>query len=320
MDQAGEQRLKISENLHDSMINDLRRHLGIVLSGKKSLTLLIDGLDEPWGPGEHVTHLAELIAGLLGVAQFIPDDFKRSDDRVRPVALNITVLLRSDMFAFIQHLLPEQDKLPIVQVIWNDQELLLRVLEERMLLEAPRERTPSDVWAGIFPDSVVGLTSKEFILGTVLPRPRDLIHLVKAAVSIAINRGHDKVFPDDLLSARSQYSQYAFNSILKEDDPVKGKLETVLYEFAGTGRQLLKEDVESLFAKAGVMIKDSDFYFDLLCDINFLGIETATGFHYSRDEEERRTMRNIARVIATRRDRNEMFEVNPAFYQVLQIE
>ena len=164
MDQAGEQRLKISENLHDSMINDLRRHLGIVLSGKKSLTLLIDGLDEPWGPGEHVTHLAELIAGLLGVAQFIPDDFKRSDDRVRPVALNITVLLRSDMFAFIQHLLPEQDKLPIVQVIWNDQELLLRVLEERMLLEAPRERTPSDVWAGIFPDSVVGLTSKEFIL------------------------------------------------------------------------------------------------------------------------------------------------------------
>ena len=318
--QASEQRLRISENLHNSMINDLRRHLGIVLANKKSLTLLIDGLDEPWGPGGHVEHLAELIAGLFGVSQFIPDDFKRSDDRVRPVVAKMTVLLRSDIFAFIQHLLPEQDKLPIVQVIWNDQELLLRVLQERMLFDAPKERNPSDVWEGIFPDSVVGVTCQEFILRTVLPRPRDLIHLVKAAVNIAINRGHDRVLPDDLLSARSHYSQYAFNSILKEDDPGKGKLEAVLYEFAGTGKQLLREDVESLFATAGVELKDSDFYFDLLCDINFLGIETANGFHYSRDEEERRTLRNIARVIASRNDRNEMFEVNPAFYQVLQIE
>ena len=318
--QASEQRLRISENLHNAMINDLRRHLGIVLSGKRSLTLLIDGLDEPWGPGEHVGHLAELIAGLLGVSQFIPDDFKRSDDKVKPVETTITVLLRSDIFAFIQHLLPEQDKLPIVQVTWNDQELLLRVLEERMLYDAPKGRTASAVWEGIFPDSVVGVGSQDFILRTALPRPRDLIHLVKAAVNIAINRGHDKVLPDDLLSARAQYSQYAFNSILKEDDPVKGKLEAVLYEFAGTDRQLLKEDVESVFATAGVEIGDSDFYFNLLCDINFLGIDTTNGFHYSRDEEERRTLRNVARVIATRKGRSEMFELNPAFYQVLQIE
>ena len=151
--QASEQRLRISENLHNSKINDLRRHLGLVLASKKSLTLLIDGLDEPWGPGEHVGHLAELIAGLLGVSRFIPDDFKRSDDKVKPVEATITVLLRSDIFAFIQHILPEQDKLPIVQVTWNDQELLLRVVEERMLYDAPRERTASAVWEGMFPSS-----------------------------------------------------------------------------------------------------------------------------------------------------------------------
>ena len=37
---------------------------------------------------------------------------------------------------------------------------------------------------------------------------------------------------DDFLAAPEQYSQYAFDSILKEDDPSKGKLEQVLYEFA----------------------------------------------------------------------------------------
>ena len=86
------------------------------------------------------------------------------------------------------------------------------------------------------------------------------------------------------------------------------------------GKHLLKEEVESLFSTAGVEIDDSEFYLNLLCDINFLGVETANGFHYPGDEEERRTLRNIARVIAARQGRSEMFELTPAFYQVLQIE
>ena len=77
----------------------------------------------------------------------------RNISKVKPVEATITVLLRSDIFAFIQHILPEQDKLPIVQVTWNDQELLLRVVEERMLYDAPRERTASAVWEGMFPST-----------------------------------------------------------------------------------------------------------------------------------------------------------------------
>ena len=76
------QRVKISEHLHNSLISELRRHLGIVLTDYDNLTLLIDGLDDPWIPGEHITHLAELIAGLLGVVQYIPMDFRRSSSRV----------------------------------------------------------------------------------------------------------------------------------------------------------------------------------------------------------------------------------------------
>ena len=317
---AGEQRLRISEYLHSALINELRKHLGVVLTESNSLTLLIDGLDEPWGPGEHVTHLAELIGGLLGVVQYIPNDFRRSSSRLKPVNANVTLLLRSDIFAFIQHLIPEQDKLPIARVIWDSQELLLRVLEERMLHGAPRQRTTADVWAGLFPAEVVGVTCSEFILRTVLPRPRDLIHLVKAAVSKAINRGGERVLQDDLLAAREQYSQYAFDSILKEDDPGKGKLEEVLYEFAGVTAELKLEEIESLFASAGVESADVEFYLNLLCDISFLGIETTTGFRYSGHEEERRSWRNVATVLAAKDDRNERFAINPTFYQVLQIE
>ena len=317
---AREQRLRISEKLHSSLIGELRRHLGIVLATADSLTLLIDGLDDPWGPGEHVHHLAELIGGLLSVVQYIPSDFRRSSSRLNPVNTKVTLLLRSDIFAFIQHLIPEQDKLPIVRVTWDNEDLLLRVLEERMLHGAPRQRNATDIWEELFPAEVVGLTCPDFILRTVLPRPRDLIHLVNGAVTRAINRGSGQVSQDDFLAAREQYSRYAFDSILKEDDPDKGKLEEVLYEFAGVDTELKLDDIESLLKSVGVESTNVEFYLNLLCDINFLGIETATGFRYSGHEEERRSWRNVARVLATRNNRSERFAINPTFYQVLQIE
>ena len=314
------QRIRISEGLHDAAINDVRRHLGEVLADYQSLTLLTDGLDEPWGPGEHIPILAELIAGLLSVLQSILNDFRRSSSRVKPVDTNVTVLLRSDIFAFVQHLIPEQDKLPVVRVNWNDQAQLRRVLEERMLLGAPHTRSISDVWSGLFPEQVVGVTPEEFILRTALPRPRDIIHLVRSAVSSAINRGHQRVQAEDLLSAREQYSGYAFDSILKEDDPTKGKLESVLYQFAGPNKIVDRKEIETIFASAGVDEYDANFYLDLLCDISFLGIESRDAFRYSINEEDRRSLRSVASVVASREQRHERFEINPAFYQVLQID
>ena len=314
------QRLKISELLHNSLISDLRNLLGEVLGDRTTLSLLIDGLDEPWGPGEHVNHLADLIGGLLTVAQYIPSDFQRSSSRIKPVDTKVTILLRSDIFAFIQHLIPEQDKLPIIRVTWSDRELLLRVLEERMLYGTPKGYTPQHIWDELFPAEIVGVPCTEFMLRTVLPRPRDLIHLTTAAVSNAINRGHQKIQSDDFLSARSQYSQYAFDSILKEDDPSKGKLEAVLYKFAGAGKRLTKSDIEHRFVLAGVTTEDFEFYLNLLCDISFLAIDSKSGFQFPADEEERRTLRNIAGTLAMQEGKDEEFEINSTFYQVLQIE
>lgn len=317
---AREQRLRISELLHSSLIGELRRRIGLVLSNSPTLTLLIDGLDEPWVPGEHINHLAELIAGLLGVAQDIPRDFGRSSSSVKPVETKIVVLLRSDIFSFLRRLIPEQDKLPVEKVTWRDEELLLRVLEERMLHGAPKNRSADDVWEELFPESVAASACKAFVLKAVLPRPRDLIHFVKAAVSNAVNRGHAKVLAEDLVTAKEQYSLYAFQSILKEDDPAKGNLEEILYEFAGSALYVTFEDIQAMLSGVEVAEEDVEFYVDLLCDISFLGIETTAGFKFPRDEEERATLRNVARRLSSRQDRSETFNVNPAFYEVLQIE
>lgn len=80
-------------------------------------------------------------------------------------------------------------------------------------------------------------------------------------------------------------------------------------------------DVISRVSRAGVDVADVDFYLDLLCDVSFLAIQTTNGFRFASDEGDRQMLRGVARTLA--KDRNwgeESYEINPAFYQVLQIE
>ena len=317
---AIEQRSRISEHLHGTLLRDLRRHLGAVLPDDGELSILIDNLDGPWEPGANVEQLSELIGGLLNVVQDIPRDLARFTHGLSPVDSKVTVLLRSDIFAFVQPLVAEQDKLPIERVVWNDEDLLRRVLLQRLLQNAPNQMSDSDVWEQLFPKSVVGISPEDFIFQTILPRPRDVIYIVKAAIGDAINRQHESVYPEDLLSAREQYSEFAFKSVLAEDDPQRRKLEAVLYEFAGAERVVTLLDVTRRMSDAGVEGEDVEWYIDLLCDIGFLGISTSNGFRYSREESDRTRLREIARRIASRSGKIEEFEINPAFYQVLQIE
>ena len=317
---AVQQRARISERLHATFIRHLLKHLRSALADCRELAILIDNLDGPWTPGANVSTLSELIRGLLNVVQDIPQDLRRTTHGLQPVDARVTVLLRSDIFAFVQPLVAEQDKLPIERVVWDDKGLLLRILNQRLLRNAPNHMTESDVWEQLFPREVVGVGPIDFILRTTLPRPRDVIYLLRAAINNAINRQHDSVHPDDLLDARDQYSEFAFRSVLAEDDPKRSKLEAVLYEFAGAERTVSIQDVMRRMACAGVEYEDTDWYIDLLCDIGFLGISTVTGFQYPREEGKRSILREVSTRLAARKGTKETFEINPAFYQVLQIE
>ena len=85
LDKATEQRVKISEGLHEKMLGTLRRQIGLALGKSKKLTVLIDNLDAPWRPGANTEELTELISGLLHVVQDIPRDFERKDRGLLPV-------------------------------------------------------------------------------------------------------------------------------------------------------------------------------------------------------------------------------------------
>ena len=172
-----------------------------------------------------------------------------------------------------------------------------------------------------FPREVVGVPTSEFITRTILPRPRDIIHLVRSAINLAVNRGDSTVTADDFLQARERYSDFVLKSVLAEDDPRRGKLEKVLFEFAGAPKTTNVEDITSRLLRAGVEDSDHEFYINLLCDINFLGIKTNEGYRYPKDENERRNLREVVRRLPSG-DCSEpgTYQVNAAFHQVLQID
>jgi hypothetical protein len=307
--------------LHVNELRDLRRLLGLVLSSRHKVTVLIDNLDDPWRPGHDTEYQSDLLTGLLRVATDITNEFRREDHWQRRVNMSLVIFLRSDIFAHIHPLAAEQDKLPLHRIVWNDNESLLRVLDQRLASALPTDAELSDLWQQLFPEHVVGLPTRQFITSNTLARPRDLIFFVKQAIAAAINRGHSAVTADDFLDARRNYSEFVFRSLLAEDDPEKRKLEAVLYEFAGAPRTMRESEVKATIARAGVEQLDIDFYLNLLCDVNFLGIETPQGYRFPAHEGEREMLRTVAATIAANRKRRDhSYQINAAFHQVLGID
>lgn len=316
------QRTRISELLHGHIIRDLRESLGRALAGRNRVVVLVDNLDKTWGSGADISYLIELLSGLLGVARGVRDDFAREDHWRKAVDVSLLVFLRSDIFSIMQTSAREKDKLEFTRLTWEEPQLLIRMLERRLSYFMDVGLTPDQIWRKFFVASVGTLPVKQFIVDSTLPRPRDVIYLVKTAIAEAVNRGHQVVSAEDLVSARKKYSQFAFDSLIAEDNPEFRKLEAVLYEFAGAVEILNREEVSAHIRNGGVGEGEVPWYFDLLCDLNFLGISVGDNeYEFPQDEARRRVIQSVAAKVAEHRGTGqEWYRINPVFHPVLQIE
>jgi hypothetical protein len=66
-------------------------------------------------------------------------------------------------------------------------------------------------------------------------RPRFLIDLVENCISIAVNRGHEKVSADDLRAACRQHSYYLISDFGYEIRDVSSVTHDLFYAFIGIG-------------------------------------------------------------------------------------
>ena len=314
------QRLRISEHLHRTLVGRLRRLLGRVLANKDQVLLLVDRLDDQWRSGVDTDGLASLLLGLFRVAQSVVSEFRDEVEELEQVNLSLGIFIRSDIFAHVGAMVPERDKLPIHRIVWSDPELLIRVLNERLVQGRSRDARPEDVWDKFFPADVRGLPAHQFITQRCLPRPRDVLVLTKQAVRLAVERSHPAIMRDDVESAYEEYSRYVLESVSAEDDPRRGQLENILYELAGAPSILPESEIRACIAAAGVTANDTDFYLELLCDVNVLGIRSPSEYVFPNDEDHRHYLMRIGKVLAQRHGWGELsYRVHPAFHPALEI-
>lgn len=310
----------ISEVLHEGILKELRIALGNVLANKKRVAILVDNLDKAWTKQADLAHLSEFLLGLLTAGGRVAFDFKRSDSRRYSVNVNLSVFLRSDIFSKVMEVAREPDKLSHTRLIWDDAELLLRIVEERFMSSHGGSTQPSELWNRYFCPTVKKVRTREYLIERILPRPRDIVFFVKTAVSTAINRGHSKVEEKDILDAEQQYSQYAIDSIMVENGVTLPELESILYEFAGCQNILTEEEVSACILKGIKQEGKIATIIDHLINLTFLGIEIDEGqFAFSDDPREYLKNNVLANRLVKTKGAFKLFKINPAFCSYLEV-
>jgi len=313
-------RFAVSETLHQGEIGRMRVALGDVLFRKRRVAILIDNLDKAWEKHSDLDELAQFLLGLLSAAARVSTDFKHEDSRRQAVSLSLAIFLRTDIFYKLLSVAREPDKITAFKLEWGDKELLRRVIEERFLAAHKDSVLPEELWAKYCVQQINGVPTKEYFTARILPRPRDLLVFVKAAVATAVNRGQPVVRQSDVLEAEKQYSQYALGSILVENGVTVAKLEEILYEFAGCHAHVSDAEIRGILTKAGRGETNHDKTIDHLCSLSFLGVEVQDGdFRFSEDPSGYRKDAVLSRRLCEHLHRAPRYLIHPAFRTFLEI-
>lgn len=242
LEQASFNQDNYSQLVHDRFISPANRLLRPLLSGK-TCHIMFDNLDKAWDKSQDLRAQARLLFALLGVGRRIQDDLGRE------ATIRIAVFLRRNIVQY--HLLDEgrePDKLlaQTSELNW-DPDSLVGLIERRVQVVCTRHGLESiNPWESLFVPQVNGIETKRWIVQNIIPRPRDLISLVKGAFEqAAMNHDSLVVEEQDLLRAQEQYSMFALGQMIGEYRSENPWLEDIVSSLAGQNSRITLRELES---------------------------------------------------------------------------
>lgn len=310
---------RISEMLHEAFLGELRKYLGIILEDRRNIFILIDNLDKVWVRSDAISDMSEMLYGLLNACPAISEELRKTGSEWRSINASLLIFLRSDIFDHVLSIAPERDKITVAKLVWEDRDLLRRIIEERFLAGAGNLATPEEVWSRFFAPAVRGMPTQEYLLSRIIPRPRDLIYWCKYALNNAINRGHTIIEEGDILAAEKLYSQYVLESLIAENAVRVDNFGDLMYEFAGAREIITLGDIKRIAHKYNMLqIQIKDFV-EVLCNSAFLGLEVSEGrFEFIHEEGKGRVFRSMAENHAQSTS-VKRYAVNVPFHSYLEI-
>ena len=307
----------VSESLRTQWHGQLVPTLRKVLHDYDRVAVLVDNLDKTWERGVDFEVLSHFLLSLLVTSGRLQSELGKAKGGQPQANMTLTIFLRTDIYDVMTRYAREPDKINPQSIQWHDEELLIRVLEDRYV--ANRSSTIGDadaLWSEVFATEVHSFATRDYFLWRALPRPRDIIFLGNAALTTAINRRHRVVLAQDFSHAESNYSRFAVEALLVESEAQGFDLEELLFEFAGLDSTVSEEVLAEVLAATS----EPDAVKSWLIRTSFLGLETRDGsFVHVEGEAEARKKLRAAQRLAERLRRPLRFRVHPAFRPYLDI-
>lgn len=298
-------RMKVSEILHDGVINEMKDFFGTLIPKNHKLIVLIDNLDKSWKKDARLNILSRYILGLLGVSGRIFKELSYIKSIQTSISFHLTIFLRSDIFKYIQSVAREPDKIEVSRLMWDDSEILFRIIEERFVELSNNKYESSELFNKFFVDEIKGVPTKEFIVNSIFPRPRDLIYFCKSCKDIAVSRGHEIIQEQDVLFAYKEYSNWIFKSLLVENNVVMEQMEDFLFELVGGNNLIDEKCIKKFMINSKIPIlsdEDIEKFIDNLVDLTILGREVRENeFEFEYDVEKFKKIKIMAKKLDSKR-------------------
>lgn len=314
-------RKAIGKALYGDYIKDLRRFLLGALKGKKRVAILIDNLDKSWERGADLPIISAVIFGALAAVGKLSEEFARElSQDPKNLQFTLTAFLRSDIYNFVHDQAREPDKISVSEIEWRDKELLARVLEDRFVYSRNGKSAPQELWNNFFEATIDGISSKEYLLSRVQPRPRDLIFLANAAVVAATNARHELVMGIDVKKAEMAYSQFSYEALLVEGVAVGIDMESLLLCFVGEKPHLKEAEVSELIQLQDKIELPTADYIRILRQHGFLGLRVSPDtFDYGGNHGEMGRADVLASKLEKSSSCERMYEIHTAYRKHLEI-
>ena len=243
-------------------------------STHEPLVIVIDQLENIWSNDQASDSV--IVGLLIAMKRLTSGQAAGGFPHVRCV-----VFLRTDIYDLLQF--DEGDKLrgDEWRIDWNSARLL-ELVAVRAQASVGSNLTDKQLWAELFPPSVNGVRSSDYIVERTLMRPRDIIQLCNLCRDTAEKNGHDSIEDGDVSEASVQYSNWKLQDLAAEwrvNYPFLSDL-FVLFQNGSylISRRILAEKLRTMSEAlqrrypryAGVFNVDS--VLDILFAIGFLGV------------------------------------------------
>ena len=305
---------QVTELLYAHDVIKLRQLVEGYLKFKDAIWLLFDNIDKGWPTHGIQKEDLIIIRSLVEATRKLERDVRRHD-----IDCWTLIFLRNDVYELLVEETPDRGKEAKVILDWTDSDLLRELLRRRFTYSGfPTDQTFEQMWLTLCTSHINGEESSQFLIDRSLMRPRCLIDLVNHCRSFAVNLGHARIEPDDIMKGLSAYSTDLISEIRLEIRDIFPEAENVLYEFIGAPSRLSSQELISILTCPRVKQEQIEAIINILLWYGVVGVvrvNSETTYIYSVNYD----MNLLQGIIRKLDSTGLVYSINPAFWPGLEI-